>query len=185
MGAGNTANHSAEALIRVCSDVVQQLVSAHESGKPMNVDKARKVACKRHGYGGMPRLTDIISAIPENHKKLLMPVLKAKPIRSASGIAVVALMSKPHRCPHISLTGNVCVYCPGGPDSDFEYSTQSYTGYEVSQPGRVAAARRLQSTDTPSLSPRRCVRFEHGTTLLSKAEAAYNSCVSLVTRWTR
>lgn len=21
-------------------------------------------------------------------------------------------------------------YCPGGPDSDFEYSSQSYTGYE-------------------------------------------------------
>ena len=21
-------------------------------------------------------------------------------------------------------------YCPGGPDSDFDYSTQSYTGYE-------------------------------------------------------
>lgn len=39
-------------------------------------------------------------------------------------------MSKPHRCPHIATTGNVCVYCPGGPDSDFEYSTQSYTGYE-------------------------------------------------------
>ena len=39
-------------------------------------------------------------------------------------------MCKPHRCPHISFTGNICVYCPGGPDSDFEYSTQSYTGYE-------------------------------------------------------
>jgi hypothetical protein len=35
-----------------------------------------------------------------------------------------------HRCPHIAYTGNVCVYCPGGPDSDFEYSTQAYTGYE-------------------------------------------------------
>ena len=46
-------------------------------------------------------------------------------------IAVVAVMSKPHRCPHIAVTGNICVYCPGGPDSDFEYSTQSYTGYEV------------------------------------------------------
>ena len=34
------------------------------------------------------------------------------------------------RCPHINFTGNICVYCPGGPDSDFEYSTQSYTGYE-------------------------------------------------------
>ncbi|KAJ9523748.1 hypothetical protein QJQ45_019949 [Haematococcus lacustris] len=53
-------------------------------------------------------------------------------------------MSKPHRCPHIATTGkvhlpvrhhatvqrNICIYCPGGPDSDFEYSTQSYTGYE-------------------------------------------------------
>ena len=51
-------------------------------------------------------------------------------MRTASGIAVVAVMSKPHRCPHIATTGNICVYCPGGPDSDFEYSTQSYTGYE-------------------------------------------------------
>jgi elongator complex protein 3 len=54
--------------------------------------------------------------------------LRAKPVRTASGIAVVAVMSKPHRCPHIATTGNICVYCPGGPDSDFEYSTQSYTG---------------------------------------------------------
>ena len=46
-------------------------------------------------------------------------------------IVVVAVMCKPHRCPHIAMTGNICVYCPGGPDSDFEYSTQSYTGYEV------------------------------------------------------
>ena len=48
----------------------------------------------------------------------------------AGPVAVVAVMSKPHRCPHIATTGNICVYCPGGPDSDFEYSTQSYTGYE-------------------------------------------------------
>lgn len=58
----------------------------------------------------------------------LLPRLRAKPVRTASGIAVVAVMSKPHRCPHIATTGNICVYCPGGPDSDFEYSTQSYTG---------------------------------------------------------
>jgi hypothetical protein len=45
-------------------------------------------------------------------------------------IVIVAVMCKPHRCPHINMTGNICVYCPGGPDSDFEYSTQSYTGYE-------------------------------------------------------
>lgn len=32
-------------------------------------------------------------------------------------------------CPPCSVV--VSRYCPGGPDSDFEYSTQSYTGYEV------------------------------------------------------
>ena len=78
----------------------------------------------------MPKIVDILSALPESHKDLLAPFLKAKPVRTASGVAVVAVMSKPHRCPHIAMTGNICVYCPGGPDSDFEYSTQSYTGYE-------------------------------------------------------
>ena len=72
----------------------------------------------------------MISAVPESHKKRLLPLIKVKPVRTASGIAVVAVMAKPHRCPHIATTGNICVYCPGGPDSDFEYSTQSYTGYE-------------------------------------------------------
>ena len=73
---------------------------------------------------------DIIAAVPGQYKKVLVPKLRAKPVRTASGIAVVAVMCKPHRCPHINFTGNICVYCPGGPDSDFEYSTQSYTGYE-------------------------------------------------------
>ena len=76
------------------------------------------------------QMVDIIAAIPADYKAKLSPFLKAKPIRSASGVSVVAVMSKPHRCPHIHFTGNVCVYCPGGPDSDFEYSTQAYTGYE-------------------------------------------------------
>lgn len=71
---------------------------------------------------------DIIAALPDDHREQLKPYLKAKPVRSASGISVVAVMAKPHRCPHIAMTGNVCVYCPGGPDSDFEYSTQAYTG---------------------------------------------------------
>lgn len=75
-------------------------------------------------------MVDVIGALPEEYKQDLLPILKVKPVRTASGIAVVAVMCKPHRCPHIAMTKNICVYCPGGPDSDFEYSTQSYTGYE-------------------------------------------------------
>ncbi len=85
---------------------------------------------KKNRVSKAPKLVEIISALPENYKNKLTPLLKAKPVRTASGIAVVAVMCKPHRCPHIATTGNICVYCPGGPDSDFEYSTQSYTGYE-------------------------------------------------------
>ncbi|KAK0522697.1 Elongator subunit [Tilletia horrida] len=124
-------SQSPEALLRVCADIVAGLVAAHESGQQtVSLNTLRSDACKKHGYAGMPRLTDIINAVPDSHRKLLVPALKAKPVRGASGIAVVAVMCKPHRCPHIAMTGNVCVYCPGGPDSDFEYSTQSYTGYE-------------------------------------------------------
>jgi elongator complex protein 3 len=31
---------------------------------------------------------------------------------------------------HIQSELSFSRYCPGGPDSDFDYSTQSYTGYE-------------------------------------------------------
>ncbi|KAM7027972.1 elongator complex protein 3-like [Passerculus sandwichensis] len=84
----------------------------------------------QYGLASQPRLVDVIAAVPPPFRKVLLPKLKAKPVRTASGIAVVAVMCKPHRCPHINFTGNICVYCPGGPDSDFEYSSQSYTGYE-------------------------------------------------------
>ena len=54
----------------------------------------------------IPKLVDIIAAVPEDYKAKLLPYIKAKPVRTASGIAVVAVMSKPHRCPHIAMTGN-------------------------------------------------------------------------------
>ncbi|KAG9925994.1 histone acetyltransferase, partial [Aureobasidium melanogenum] len=98
--------------------------------KDLNLNTLRNNIAKKHFLSNTPPLTAIINAVPEYYKKYILPRLIAKPIRSASGIAVVAVMCKPHRCPHISYTGNICVYCPGGPDSDFEYSTQSYTGYE-------------------------------------------------------
>lgn len=112
------------------ADVINQLVEAHEEGKDINLNKVKTKCSAKYGLSAQPRLVDIIAAVPPHYRRALVPKLKAKPIRTASGIAVVAVMCKPHRCPHISFTGNICVYCPGGPDSDFEYSTQSYTGYE-------------------------------------------------------
>nr|CAG4646872.1 EOG090X02DF [Megafenestra aurita]SVE92266.1 EOG090X02DF [Megafenestra aurita] len=112
------------------SEIIQELLKAHNAGVDVNLNKIKTQVASKYGLSSTPKLVDIISAVPLDMRKVLVPKLKAKPIRTASGIAVVAVMCKPHRCPHINMTGNICVYCPGGPDSDFEYSTQSYTGYE-------------------------------------------------------
>lgn len=120
----------AELMMMTVSEIVNQLITAHEKGNDVNLNKIKGQTSSKYGLTSQPRLVDIIAAVPPAYKKVLLPKLKAKPVRTASGIAVVAVMCKPHRCPHINMTGNICVYCPGGPDSDFEYSTQSYTGYE-------------------------------------------------------
>nr|CAG4647725.1 EOG090X02DF [Moina brachiata]SVE92889.1 EOG090X02DF [Moina brachiata] len=121
---------SNELNVMAISDIIQELLKAHEEGRDVNLNKTKAQISSRYGLSSTPKLVDIIAAVPLELRKTLVPKLKAKPIRTASGIAVVAVMCKPHRCPHINMTGNICVYCPGGPDSDFEYSTQSYTGYE-------------------------------------------------------
>ncbi|KAM9194778.1 elongator complex protein 3 isoform 2-T2 [Dugong dugon] len=125
----------AELMMLTIGDVIKQLIEAHEQGRDIDLNKVKTKTAAKYGLSAQPRLVDIIAAVPPQYRKVLIPKLKAKPIRTASGIAVVAVMCKPHRCPHISFTGNICVYCPGGPDSDFEYSAQSYTGYELKQLG--------------------------------------------------
>lgn len=143
--------------------IVSELINAYDQGKSLNFTKLKGDASRKYKLPGIPKVADVISAIPHEYRPKLLPFLLQKPVRTASGVAVVAVMSKPHRCPHIAFTGNVCVYCPGkfslpdqnwaigfilgqhsisflktylhlvlqgGPDSDFEYSTQAYTGYE-------------------------------------------------------
>ncbi|MCX8188067.1 MAG: tRNA uridine(34) 5-carboxymethylaminomethyl modification radical SAM/GNAT enzyme Elp3, partial [Nitrososphaeria archaeon] len=49
----------------------------------------------------------------------LREILRLKPVRSLSGIVVIAAMSSPAPCPH-----GKCIPCPGGVDFN---SPQSYT----------------------------------------------------------
>ncbi|KTW30997.1 elongator complex protein 3 [Pneumocystis jirovecii RU7] len=121
-----------ERIVKACGEIASELIRTYESGKyrDINLNAIKQNVCRKYRLSIQPRLVDIIAAIPDFYKPYLLPKLKAKPVRTASGVAPIAVMSKPHRCPHIAMTGNICVYCPGGPDSDFEYSSQSYTGYE-------------------------------------------------------
>ncbi|MBI2546565.1 tRNA uridine(34) 5-carboxymethylaminomethyl modification radical SAM/GNAT enzyme Elp3 [Candidatus Woesearchaeota archaeon] len=58
-----------------------------------------------------------------------------KPVRSQSGVSVVAVMTAPRKCRH-----GTCTFCPGGPGSVFGDVPQSYTGRE---PNPRRAARNL------------------------------------------
>ncbi|CAI7889908.1 unnamed protein product [Closterium sp. NIES-53] len=129
-----------ESRVRAISEIVRAMIDGVRAGRDVNLNAIKSDASRKHGLSRAPKLVEIIAAVPEEHRDALIPRLRAKPVRTASGIAVVAVMSKPHRCPHIATTGNICVYCPGGPDSDFEYSTQSYTGYEPTSMRAIRAS---------------------------------------------
>ena len=77
-----------EILIRCCADIASELVKAHKSGKDINLNGIRSRVSRKYKVKTQPRLTDIIAAIPEQYKPALLPKIKAKPIRTASGVRI-------------------------------------------------------------------------------------------------
>lgn len=71
--------------------------------------------------------TDIEIFLNSDEKEIdfLKKYLKTKPTRTISGVSVVAVMTKPRKCPH-----GKCIMCPGGVKSEFGNVPQSYTGKE-------------------------------------------------------
>ena len=127
---GNFLPPPSSARAAALSEIADALLAALAARAPVNVARLKQTVAARHGLTSTPKLIELVAALPESARDKLIPFLRTKPVRSASGVAVVAVMCKPHRCPHLAFTGAVCAYCPGGLDSDFEYSTQAYTGYE-------------------------------------------------------
>ncbi|MBR4685597.1 MAG: tRNA uridine(34) 5-carboxymethylaminomethyl modification radical SAM/GNAT enzyme Elp3 [Candidatus Methanomethylophilaceae archaeon] len=78
--------------------------------------------CKKYGLEQVPMNSEILANVLPEDRKLLTPYLIKKPMRTMSGVAVVAVMSSPFDCPH-----GKCAYCPGGVAIN---SPQSYTGKE-------------------------------------------------------
>jgi len=82
----------------------------------------KRSICKKYSLNKFPRNSDILLLATEEEREQVIPVLLKKPSRTLSGVAVVAVMSKPMPCPH-----GKCTMCPGGPEQE---SPQSYTGFE-------------------------------------------------------
>ena len=109
--------------LKACSEITQNLLTIDEPSKKQVKQEIIK-ACAKYSLERIPRNYEILSLVKESDFDKLRKVLLKKPVKTASGVAVIALMPKPYACPH-----GRCTYCPGG----IEYNTpNSYTGKEPS-----------------------------------------------------
>ncbi|RLF39201.1 MAG: tRNA uridine(34) 5-carboxymethylaminomethyl modification radical SAM/GNAT enzyme Elp3, partial [Thermoplasmata archaeon] len=82
-----------------------------ETKKELHKEKVR--LCKKYKLKKIPPDSKILENIPhslsQEEKEKILRLLRKKPVRSLSGVAVVAVMTSPAKCPH-----GKCIPCPGG-----------------------------------------------------------------------
>ncbi|MDB2283085.1 tRNA uridine(34) 5-carboxymethylaminomethyl modification radical SAM/GNAT enzyme Elp3 [Halorubrum ezzemoulense] len=124
-----------EAFVRTCEHLVDRILDGEIERD--DLERAKLDACSEFGSPKVPKNTEILDHAPAEHRDDVIEVVQRKPVRTASGVSPVAIMTSPELCPH-----GKCLYCPGGPASEFS-SAQSYTGHEP------AAARGEQNDYDP------------------------------------
>lgn len=86
--------------------------------------KFRRELARKYKPKVFPSLIQILCHAKDKQLPKLKQLI-TKPTRTISGVSVVAIMTKPIKCPH-----GKCIPCPGGPESFFGEVPQSYTGRE-------------------------------------------------------
>jgi len=108
---------------KACSEITQNILTINEPSKKQVTEEIKKI-CAKYTLERMPKNYEILSVAKKSEFNKLRKILLKKPTKTASGVAVVALMPKPYACPH-----GRCTYCPGGIEFN---SPNSYTGKEPS-----------------------------------------------------
>ncbi len=86
------------------------------------INQVKNRICAKFGASRVPSNADVLQAAIPEELEILRPLMRKRPVRTVSGVSVVAVMTSPQKCPH-----GKCAYCPGGPDLGVP---QSYTGHE-------------------------------------------------------
>ncbi len=84
------------------------------------LEKIKIQACRDLKLPGFMSNSKILEYAKDDELELLRPLLMKKPTRTISGVAIVAVMCHPHKCPH-----GRCKYCP-----ESSIAPPSYTGEE-------------------------------------------------------
>lgn len=104
------------------AELLHELKSKDLSYKQLSTLK-RELA-KKHAAKAPTNIEILLNADPQDLPSLKKKLL-VKPIRTASGVSPVAIMTASFACPH-----GRCTFCPGGPNSYYGDIPQSYTGHE-------------------------------------------------------
>lgn len=119
---GSDTETENDAFDRVVEELARMVVEG-EIGRD-DVESEKHRVCGKHSSPRVPKNSDILETVPDEYRERAERVLRTTPVRTASGVTPVAVMTSPEPCPH-----GRCVFCPGGPDSEFE-APMSYTGNE-------------------------------------------------------
>lgn len=118
------------------AELIQEIHEIIKAKKPFNKEVLSRLKiklCTKHKVKNIPTDIEIYMSASDKDAQFLKKYLQTKPTRTISGVAVVAVMSKPMPCPHADKQkGGIgpCAMCPGGPASEFGDIPQSYTGKE-------------------------------------------------------
>ena len=108
--------------LKACEEIANEILSLNFNSILIKKEILKIVKSKSSKYklSKIPKNVDILKLLPEDnyYKKLL----KLKPSKTSSGIAVITVMPMPFECPH-----GKCIYCPGGIDAN---TPLSYIGTE-------------------------------------------------------
>ena len=88
---------------------------------PKEINRIKFLAAKKYSLSKVPSNVDVLNFLRDKDPELVQKLI-TKPVRSLSGVVVVAIMTYPFECPH-----GRCLYCPHYPGAPI-----SYTGKEPS-----------------------------------------------------
>ncbi len=102
-----------------CRIIIEQILDNKITSKK-DLEKAKHKVCRDFKLDEFMSNSLILKYADSEEKKIVTKILMKKPTRTISGVAIVAVMCKPHKCPH-----GRCSYCP-----ESDVAPPSYTGEE-------------------------------------------------------
>ncbi len=107
---------------RACEEIAKRILRENVESKE-EIARIKKEVSRKYRLPKLPSDADVLRVWKgKRGYERLRALLRLKPVRTISGVAVVSVMTSPAPCPH-----GKCIMCPGGVEKG---TPQSYIGLE-------------------------------------------------------